>query len=384
MKFLSACSKSIAAVFAAAFVISGILVLLVFNIQNRLLDPDSYKVALEEQEIYTQLPTLVAKQIATSMTYNPCLEDPDQCEGEGAPESNSGEEDDGPPAYLKNLTQEQWESVLTQVLTPAWTQTQTESALDQLFTFLDSDDGTVSITISLVDLKANLSGQNGVNIVRDLVNAQPPCTEQLLDMLFDIASGDFTPDELLLCAPPESLFDELTPEIETALGAILQEIPDEAMIEQNLFGGDEDRGSQGEGPNPISSIRSIRLLLRFSPLLPFLFLGLLTLFGVRSLKGLLLWWGIPIGIVGLSALALALLGLPIFTWAWNYYIDVRIPHVLNREFVVIGFETLRFIFRSILRTIAIQGGLVAFVGIIMAGAGIVLKPPIEITQPGEA
>ena len=113
--------------------------------------------------------------------------------------------------------------------------------------------------------------------------------------------------------------------------------------------------------------------MRYSPLLPVLFLGLLTLFGVRSLKGLLLWWGIPFMIAGLSALALALLGLPIVTWAWNYYIDVRIPYVLDRAFVEIGFETLRLVFQTLSRAIAVQGGLIAFGGIIMAGVGIVIK-----------
>jgi len=374
MKFLSACSKTIAVVFAAAFVISAIIALILFNVQSRLLDSETYKVALDEQEIYGQLPTLVAKQIATSMAYNPCLENPDQCDGED-PNVDSGEnEAGGLPAYLKNLSQEQWERILSQVLTPEWTQAQTESALDQLFAFLDSDEDTLIITISLVDLKANLTGQKGMDIIKQLVLAQPPCTEQLLDILFDIALGDFTPDELLLCAPPEDLLDKLTPEIEAALSIVIEEFPDEARIEQNLFSGDDDQNSQGPMEGPGISIRTIRLAMSFSPLLPLLCLSLLTLFGVRSLKDLLLWWGIPFVIVGLSSLALGLAGLPILNWGLTTYMEVRIPDVLDPEFVDIGFETLRLLFKSLLRTIATQAGLIAFLGLIMSGAGIFVKP----------
>ena len=238
MKFLSACSKTIAAVFAAVFIILALITLILFIVQGQLLNSKTYKTAFEEQEIYNQLPVLAAKQIATSMTNNPCREDPEQCEGE----DQDGEESGGPPSYLKNLSQEQWELILSQVLTQAWTKSQTESALDQLFAFLDSDESTLSITISSVDLKANLTGQKGMDIIRQLVNAQPPCTDQLLDILFDIASGTFTPDQLLLCAPPAGLLDELTPEIEAVLNRVIQEIPDEANIEQTIFGGEKQSG----------------------------------------------------------------------------------------------------------------------------------------------
>jgi hypothetical protein len=373
MKFLSACSKIIAAGFAAAFIIATLLSLIIFNVQGQLLDSDTYKNALEEQEIYTLLPTLVAKQIATSMTYNPCLENPEQCEGEDQDQDPAEDENGGPPAYLKNLSQEQWELILTQLLTPEWTQTQTESALDQLFTFLDSNDNTLSITISLVDLKANLTGQKGMDIIKQLVNAQPPCTEQLLDILFDIATGTFTPDELLLCAPPEELLDELAPEIEGALEIVIQELPDEVNIEQNLFGDEDNQGSEVPLGDSGINVRTIRFFMRFSPLLSVLFLGLLTLFGVRSLKGLLLWWGIPFMTAGLLGLTLALMGMPILNWGWTTFAEVRIPAVLDPEFVDLGFETVRLVFRSLLRTIALQAGLMTLLGIILTGASIFLK-----------
>ena len=368
MKLFSACSKAIAAIFAASFVISALMALLLFNVQNRLLDPETYKKAFEKQEIYSVLPALLSKQIARSMTYNPCLENPEECVGEDQAQDPE-ESSNGPPTYFKNLTREDWERILSHILTPAWTKSQTESVLDQFFTFLDSSEDKLKITISLVGLKANLTGEKGMDIIRILVNAQPPCTKSLLGIFVDMVAGDFSPEQLLSCRPPQDLIDDLAPVMESALDLVIDELPETVHLEKQVFGRQESSVS-GESREGLEiDFQDIRFLMQISPVIPFIFLVLLTILGVRSLKDFLLWWGIPFVILGLSALVLGWIGLPILNWSLNTYVQDRIPSVIDPSLVDIGFESLRWVYKSLFRDIAFQAGLTALLGMILSGTG---------------
>ena len=368
MKLFSACSKAIAAIFAASFVISALMALLLFNVQNRLLDPETYKKAFEKQEIYSVLPALLSKQIARSMTYNPCLENPEECVGEDQAQDPE-ESSNGPPTYFKNLTQEDWERILSHILTPGWTKSQTESVLDQFFTFLDSGEDKLKITISLVGLKANLTGEKGMDIIRILVNAQPPCTKSLLGIFVDMVAGDFSPEQLLSCRPPQDLIDDLAPVMESALDLVIDELPETVHLEKQVFGRQESSVS-GESREGLEiDFQDIRFLMQISPVIPFIFLVLLTILGVRSLKDFLLWWGIPFVILGLSALVLGWIGLPILNWSLNTYVQDRIPSVIDPSLVDIGFESLRWVYKSLFRDIAFQAGLTALLGMILSGTG---------------
>ena len=87
MKFLSACARLTAALFAILFIIAALLSLLLFNFERHFLDSDLYKRVLLEERVYDSLPRLLSTQIAAGMTYNPCDEDPSSCEGNGEAES---------------------------------------------------------------------------------------------------------------------------------------------------------------------------------------------------------------------------------------------------------------------------------------------------------
>jgi hypothetical protein len=47
---LTGCARALAAIFAILFVIVSLVVLLVFNVEGKLTDPEVYKTALAEQE----------------------------------------------------------------------------------------------------------------------------------------------------------------------------------------------------------------------------------------------------------------------------------------------------------------------------------------------
>jgi len=67
-------AKSIAAVFAALFVIVTVLVLCLVNVDYTLLNAETYKRVLMQQAIYEQAPALIADQLGTLEAFiaNPC------------------------------------------------------------------------------------------------------------------------------------------------------------------------------------------------------------------------------------------------------------------------------------------------------------------------
>ncbi len=176
MKILSACARLLAGFFAILFIITALISLLLINAERHFVDPELYKRVLLEERVYDSLPQLLSTQISAGMTYNPCAEDPSACEGEDVSEGDEG----GPPDYFKNMDAEQWELLLEEILSANWLQAQTESVIDQLFVFLDSDDPTPNITISLSDIKSRLMGRNGVATVLKIFEAQPTCTQDQL------------------------------------------------------------------------------------------------------------------------------------------------------------------------------------------------------------
>jgi hypothetical protein len=366
MRVVSTCSKTIAYGCAIAFVISGLMALILINLQSHFLNPDTYTSILDEQAIYDRLPAILADQIAYSMTYNPCNENPEQCEDE-----NPGSvEDSGPPAYLKNLSKEDWEQMLSLILTPEWTKSQVESSLDQFFHFIESNHEKLAITISLAGLKANLTGQKGMEFIRILIEAQPPCTETLLGILLDAAAGDFTPDQLLLCQPPKEILDRLTPTMQAALDLVIDDIPDQAILGNKVCGGGKAGSDSDSSEAPVISFRTIRTLIRFSFLLPLLFLSLLTLFAVRSLRDFLIWWGIPFIILGLSALGMGLFAFPLLDWGLETFVLGRLPGAIHPDTIELITESVKLLMHSFVQVIANQAALIAFLGLSLTGVGL--------------
>lgn len=374
MKFLTACARLLAGFFAILFVISACLSILVYNAQGQFTNPELYKRVMIEERVYDSLPRLLSLQISESMTYDPCAEDPSTCESQD--EESPEDEEGGPPDYFKNLDAGQWESLLREILSPEWLQQQTESVIDQFIDFLESDQESPSISISLVELKSKLMGSSGVEIVLNLIEGQPTCTrEQLREIKEAMASEEEQPD-LLSCLPSEDILDEYAASIEETLNEVVGELPDEAIIGESFMEGASDvkpeveDGEMQVGP----TLRRIRTYMRISPLVPVVFLILIAVFAVRSFRDLLRWWGIPFMATGIIVLAISLLSMPISNWLLRTYVEGRIPGYFSLEMVDLGFDIGRSMIRSYVKTCAIQGGVIALVGIMMSIASAFIKP----------
>jgi hypothetical protein len=374
MKFLSACARLLAGLFAILFIISALISLLLFNAQHHFVDPELYKRVLLEERVYDSLPRLLSTQISEGMAYNPCAEDPSACENEG--EDTSGDEEGGPPDYFKNMDAEQWELVLREILTPDWLQTQTESVIDQFIDFLESDEETPSISISLVEIKSRLMGSEGVETVLKIIESQPPCNDDQLRELKMAFESDATGPDLLSCRPPQELIDENIASIEETLNEVVGDLPNEATLGENFMDPDSDEHSDAtEVDMEIGkTLRRVRTYMRLSPIVPGVFFILIAVFGVRSFRDLLRWWGIPLLLTGLIALIFSILSLPIFNWFLRTYVEGQIPGYLSMEFLDLGFEIGRSTIRSFVKTITLLAGVMALVGLLATAVSGFIRP----------
>ena len=84
---------------------------------------------------------------------------------------------------------------------------------------------------------------------------------------------------------------------------------------------------------------------------------LVAVFGVRSFRDLLRWWGIPIMVTGLIALILSIVSMSIFNWLVSTYVESRIPGYFSAEFVQLGFDLGRSAIRSYVKSITLQAGI---------------------------
>jgi hypothetical protein len=154
------------------------------------------------------------------------------------------------------------------------------------------------------------------------------------------------------------------PQLQNQLAALVTQIPDKAMIIKPS----SQPAQPGGGPlgnDPITVIRTVRLVLRLSPLLPLGLLLLVTLFGVRSLKGWLRWWGIPFFFAGAIALVPGIALLPALNWAWNNFVVPRIPPFLSANVANIGHELATYIIHGLSEQIILQTAILLAVGLAM-------------------
>jgi hypothetical protein len=124
--------------------------------------------------------------------------------------------------------------------------------------------------------------------------------------------------------------------------------------------------SSGTGPlgnDPKAAFRLVELMLRLAPLLPMIFLLLVTLFGVRSLKGWMQWWGIPFFSAGMFAIGAGIAVQPIISGFWNSYVESRIPTFLTSAFTEFARDLIQYIAHNITKQVIVQAIVLVIIGL---------------------
>jgi len=252
----SVLARVIAILCTILFILTALAALVVFNLEQRGLNPNTYKEALTTENFYQSLPTLLGQVLA--MDEN---------------KSNT--------PYLRQLTSEDWTTIIQTLLPPEQLRAMTEEGITQIFAYLNGQ--TSDPHISLLPLKQRLSGTAGMNVALNLIHAQPNCTaEQLAQLIASLGQ--------VLCNPPQNMLNLAKPIIQTQLTSIAGALPDQISL-----------AGANISSLRLRNVRFIRLMMQLSPLIPLAFLFGVTIFAVRTFKDWMGWWGWPLvftGVVG--------------------------------------------------------------------------------------
>ena len=303
MKIFRFFGKLIGAVLVLVFIFSLFLSIFLMAFTTQLFNPDFYLEVFEEEDFFDKLPEIAATQIRYSMTYNPCLEDPDMCENGGLPEENG---EGGPPSYFQALSENDWETLLEELLPPDWFENQLHDLVHNLIESIRSGSVDITVRISLLDLKEHLTGQSGVEAITQLMKAQPECSQDDLLEITRIMEGNEGPSkDFLSCNPGNDFLDNYIPQFEVLLRRSLKDIPDEIDLANSLSGKDFTVDAFGVDLPLTVLINFLRWAILISPLLNLFLLFVIAFFAVHSFNALRVWWGYPIAIAGLLGTGLA-------------------------------------------------------------------------------
>jgi hypothetical protein len=327
--------KTLAAICGALFVLAGVPVLLMFNIEQKAFSSATYKQAFENQGLYERMPALVAATLSTTLSQNGTL-----------------------PPFLKELTAEEWQMTISTLLPPEELRAMTDQTLDSTFDYLNLRSN--SVVVSLLTIKARLAGEGGVNVVRDFLRTQPDCTlDQLTQMGLGLLSGN-----IALCNPPDEAMSFFAPFIQSQLQAIVAAFPDQIALVP---------GTESGTPNdPRLKLQWVRSGIAFSPFFLFLLLLAIAVFAVRSVRDLLVWWGWPLLITGTLAALIALVGSPLIGGMLQLIIQIYGAAFLPPMLASAIGETASAVASQMLVPVIIQGLVLAVIGLLMVIAGTLL------------
>lgn len=340
-------------ILAFLFIVSTIGVIFSFFPAGKLLNPDFYQQALVDVNIYQRLPTTIAMQLAENLTPAP------------------GDSDSA--ISLMVLNEQDWETILVDLIDPGWLQSQSEQILDQFFEILlvSPDPANTPIEISVVEIKQNLAGPEGVQAINKIIAAQPPCSLEQLFGLMQVGLGMENSGASILCRPPEFILSEINPIVESLLSTTVGQLPDTiplyipfSLIENQT--NETVLVSVPENiPGPLQTLRQVNTWVSWSPLLPIIFLILMTLVAVRSLRDFMAWWGSTLFTAGLISLIFSAILVPSAEWVLNSYLPldlvslISVPEILTQ----IGFTDLfQEMLNQLLMSIIIPAGTLAVIG----------------------
>lgn len=334
-------AQVLAAICAVFFVVSSVLVLLVFNIEAQAFSSKTYKQAFEDQRLYERMPSILATTITGYV-------------------GQAG----GALPFLQLLTAEDWQANIGLLLPPEDLRAMANNALDSTFDYLNGRSD--SVVISLLPVKAQLSGEAGVRLILEILRRQPACTpEQLTQMALGLFGG-----QIALCNPPDQALDLILPFIQTQVQSMAAVFPNELTLISPAM--------SGTAADPRVQLNNVRTTIRLTPFLPALLLLGIAAFAARSLVDWLTWWGWPLMAAGGMSALIGLFGAPVIGSILELLIRTQgtflIPPVLASPIA----ETASAVARQMLIPVTIQGLILG-----VAGLAMVIIAMLLAHRPGE-
>jgi hypothetical protein len=354
---MKGCARVLATISLLLFIVTATVALTLINVRLYLLSPETYSQALNLEGIYDELPTIAGDQLRYSLSLNPCLEDPEVCEGEGLsdiPEDGGA----GPPGYFKNLPEQVWEGVITALIDASWVEDQIEDVLSQIFAFLVEETPSDAIVISLEGIKDRIDGEAAYQAIVNVMSAQPACTAEQIAALTHTFASDGLNGAMIQCNPPQEVMILVEPFVRLGLEDVVGMLPSHVGVEipPELY-------TPGGSPATILSIA--RGVFGFAPWMALFWLLAVSVFAVRDLRSWLGWWGTGLFMLGICTLAIGLSLRPLMAWSLDRVILSRgviglSPILLNAALRVAALIMSKFSLRLLT-----QAGILLGLGMLM-------------------
>lgn len=330
-------ARKAAAVLVAVFVVlTSLLAQLLFNLERKAFSPETYQRAFANEDFYNRLPGILAGSLGDSLQA------------------------DRLPSSMRGLTPQIWEGFLRGLLPPETVRGLGDQVLASLFAYLNNE--ADSARVSLQPLKERMVGEAGMQAVLNLMRTQPACT---LEEMARIAMAALDQQAISLCNPPQELYPLVAPLIRGQLQLLSAALPDELVLAgaKPLRAGEVD---------PRARLWAVRLAMRLSPIVPLLFLIVLTIVAVRGIEGWLAWWGAPIMIIGLLGSLAGVLGAPLSALLLRGLLASRLPAFVPSALLGDGSQLAAAVVDQLLKPVLFQSLLLALVGGLMLALAFIL------------
>ena len=358
-------SKVIASFFAILLILLLPAGLLAFNMQKDFMNPEPYKAALDQQGFYQQIPELIAVQLTelNSTSAQDNTEDPSELFG--------------------FLDTEELTSILDEVISDQWSQTQVENGIDTLFSFFNGDAEQFTLSLSLAEVKSTLNGPKSEQVIDLLIASLPPCTGAEIEaaLLNLLITGELN---LPLCAPPEEILafgDEI---LQALLPTFVNSIPETLSIRLTIEDFNvADPSRPDETTNLVENYRAVREWLQYLPYFMGLLLVLIALFSGPTWRRIPLWWGLSVSIGSAITLLLARFASAQIISEILEFLFARIPERFLVQFREIITDSVSQIVVDGLNAIVIQAAVLLAIGIGLILVGYLLQPLPRAKDPDQ-
>jgi hypothetical protein len=215
---------------------------------------------------------------------------------DAADQPNSDDTAEAPPgvedaiaSIIRQLEPQDWTTLFGGILPPEFLQAEMEEALDEAERFFHGGGDAVSGRVSLVDVKRRLRGVEATDAYASMLAPKPECTP----VQFEAALG--LP---ISCRPPPDLMPGALDNFRRMAEMAAEQMPDEIDLLEGWRVLDGPEGSADSLAEVRARIAWVEMLAHRSPLLPGALAVLILVCAVRSVRGLLFWWGVPCLVVG--------------------------------------------------------------------------------------
>jgi hypothetical protein len=331
---MEAVKKTFAVICAILFVITAIAALIFFNFDRNAFSAETYKTAFVNADFYNKVPAIMAEVMASTTTNQEKL-----------------------PIVMRGMSTQAWDAFFRSLLPKDVLKSMSDEALNSVFAYLNMQ--TNSAQLSLTPLKTSLVSDVGVQAVLSLLRTQPECTlEQIGQITIDL----FSNSQIQFCNPPEQLIPLLTPIIQGQMQMTALAIPDQFTII-----------SAPTANDPRPKLQNARMLMRLSPILPLIFLFIMTILVVNSLKSWLNWWGIPFIITGGVASLMSLSGALVTGAIFQKILVTGMPTFLPAVMMDYAGNLASAMVQALLSPILLQGLILAVIGLVMVTGAYFIK-----------